>query len=141
MIPLHEPVTYMVYHNTYFFLLCLVSVSKINFLFYILGNLYINKAKSCRYSNTMNDRDLLQNEKIIILTFSRVSSCFLKLDLHRYSNYDVTLTFSDITVYVIPESEYHGIMSSLGVTINNGNKGNFSTTDYRILISEFSIGN
>ena len=62
--------------------------------------------------------DLLGYEKILILLLSRVLSCFLKLDLHGYSNYDDTPTFSDVTVYAIFASGYPAYISSLVIRLS-----------------------
>ena len=74
--------------------------------------LYINKAESYMTFNYPK-WDLLWHKKIIIIHLSRAVSCLLKLG---YPNYNVTITFINVTAYTISVPGYPGIISSLVIT-------------------------
>ena len=87
-------------------------ISRIKFQADMIRNIYINKAEN-DIAFIYHKRNLVLYEKIVNLHLSSVLSYFLKLDLLGYLNYDVTPTFSDVTVIAISAFGHSGIISSL----------------------------
>ena len=88
IIPLHEPATYMQYITRLHFCCTFVSVSWINLPCFMLRNLHINNVESYM-SFKYHKWNLTWYEKMIMLHLTLVLTCYLKLDLHGDSNYDV----------------------------------------------------